>query len=945
MSKSRFLSEVLGGLTILDFLDVNNARLTEVADPINPSDAATKNYVDTTISHSNLLPGTGLDLVNNYFNVLPSQTQITQIGNINSGFWEASTILVPYGGTGTTNFTPNKLLLGNGSNTILTTSKLTYDDIFFTVDTPIIITNTTLATSNTNGALYIAGGANIKKNLLVYQDATISGNMSVSNLNISGSLSLSSVVSNSSNFTNTTINNLLSNNIVSSNFTTTNLQTTNVFSTYSTLGNLYVNSLSILSTTNMTSISTANAFIKNSVITGITLNNLLLTYSTISNMFNNNSTINSLSVPINLNSPFNILQNITSTNLLSTNISSTNNTKNNILNINLTSSNSVLTNLTSNNVIINNTASISSITSNSIYVSNNAFIPNIQGNNNLINTNITNSNIINQNLSNTNLTTSNLVNNFATQNNSIVTNSTINNLNVSNSTFSNLKVINYTNLNNLSTINLTSSNLIVSNNISSNSLITTTISTNNLNVSGPSIFTSISTNNLWNDVSIFNNSSMNTLNLSGNLTNTGGTILTNNITCNNLYTSTLNKNINLFSTNATLNNIVSSLGIFNTINTNYISGGSIYMSGLTRTTNLYNTNFSNSNLISTYSTISNLLSTNLNNQNMTSNNTIVSNSSINNLNTNLVTIGSAYINSDFNLLKNLILTSTYQGSPSSSSGSFLFIAPSTFINNTSTSTSNVNLWTGNYFSSPTLAAQNNNITTNKSATIYIQSNVQQGANQTILYNSGLALGYTNNNTGGSPNYQLSFERADGNWYSGMYVESVTNSLNIINGSISGGGGISLSSVNPITFNSIQSSSNITPIPFINFSSNKTSFLSTTPTTSASTGSIVINGGLGTNHMFSNFYASKYQYVPGILEGGSSTISNLYSGIILYSSTTTSNYSITFPTGIDGQSMFVSTVRPITNVTLGNTNLGHANMISNLSYRFIFVESLNLWINC
>jgi hypothetical protein len=58
----------------------------------------------------------------------PNQTHVTMLGDITTGTWEASTIQVPYGGTGNTQFSSGSILYGNGTNKLATSSKLHFDD-------------------------------------------------------------------------------------------------------------------------------------------------------------------------------------------------------------------------------------------------------------------------------------------------------------------------------------------------------------------------------------------------------------------------------------------------------------------------------------------------------------------------------------------------------------------------------------------------------------------------------------------------------------------------------------------------------------------------------------------------------------------------------------------------------------------------------------------------
>ena len=143
--------------------------------------------------------GTGLTLTGDTFSVNASQTQITGLGTISTGTWNASTITVPYGGTGDTSFTATGVLLGNGTSAIYAGTGITYATSTLTLpkiisnDTTatttsatgsilvsggIGISNTTDAVSATNGGtITTAGGVAIAKKLFVGTDLSIGGNV------------------------------------------------------------------------------------------------------------------------------------------------------------------------------------------------------------------------------------------------------------------------------------------------------------------------------------------------------------------------------------------------------------------------------------------------------------------------------------------------------------------------------------------------------------------------------------------------------------------------------------------------------------------------------------------------------------------------------------------------------------------------------------------------
>lgn len=52
------------------------------------------------------------------------QTHVTALGSVSTGQWQASTITVPYGGTGATQFTIGKLVVGNGTGGVLSSAVL-----------------------------------------------------------------------------------------------------------------------------------------------------------------------------------------------------------------------------------------------------------------------------------------------------------------------------------------------------------------------------------------------------------------------------------------------------------------------------------------------------------------------------------------------------------------------------------------------------------------------------------------------------------------------------------------------------------------------------------------------------------------------------------------------------------------------------------------------------
>ena len=831
MAQSRKTSHIFGSVDILNYEDVNNRRITSVGDPLLPTDASNKQYVDNIIIANDLHSGIGITVNTNgnTININSIQPTITGLGTIQSGVWNGSTIQIGYGGTGQTTFTPNALLYYPGSNSISSTEQLTFDTTVFKSTVPIVISNTNNSDVLGNGAFSILGGAFISKDLNILGNANVIGNISVNDITINGNLSLNNIIVNNGIFTNVSSSsltcNLINNNIINSsnitgflistsNLICTNNSINNLISKFNTLGNaiftnitsssLNVPGITFLSTTNCHSLSTGALSIVdgksvNFVSSYISCGNINVTsIANIANSITDNSTITNLKVINQINT-----LNINSFSISSTNSNISNLTCNNFTLTNSTISNGLFTNISTNNINITNTLNSNSVSTGNLYVKSNISCQSINAANGII-ANITTSNI----QSNT-LITSNLTSNLSTITSLIVSQNTVLQGNLTTSLNTVLQGNLTVSLNTVLQGNLTTSlNTILKGNLT---VVSSANLQSSLSVSGGSYFNTInvSSNSILNNLSVSNITS-NTLVVIGNINNLNGSILTKNISIINTTTA------NLLSSNGVISNL---LCINNT------------------SVNVVSLNITTSSLISTNNTFTNLMLTNtLFTSNSSIGNNYVVNSSVGNTNIINSTISNLMVNQNINLISN------YSGSNIGSIGSFFNILPSIFTNNTSIG--NISSWYANYISASTLQGIIPQIT-NKSSNLYIQSNVNIGANETINYNSALSIGYCNNLIGGNLNTQISFERADGNQYSGIYTENSTNKLVIINASLSGGGGLGMYTINntPVTFSSIPSSLNITPIPYIQLLNTTSTFLSTLDSTGVSSGSLVLMGGL------------------------------------------------------------------------------------------------------
>lgn len=320
--------------------------------------------------------------------------------------------------------------------------------------------------SSAGGALTVAGGVGIGRDLRVGGNAVITeslttGSFVVENVN-STNITVSNTIVNNANITDATCTNLLA----------TNITSTNIFSTNETISNL-VNTAFTCGGSIITNVVSTNVTNSNFVNTNITSSNIVVSELLNTNFTSSNAIVSNLNVT---NATHTNLVNtaITSNGAVITDQNSTNITNTNLINTNITSSKAVIidilnTNFTSTNAIVTN-GIITNITNtnlvNTNVTSSNAIITNIestnQTNSNLLNTNITSTNAIITNIETTNLTNSNLLNTNISSSNAIVTN---------------IISTNQTNSNLLNT-NITCTNIIVSNLSVTNSSISNLVNTN-----------------------------------------------------------------------------------------------------------------------------------------------------------------------------------------------------------------------------------------------------------------------------------------------------------------------------------------------------------------------------------------------------------------------------------------------------------------------------------
>lgn len=138
------LGQVFPGAALsktLNQLDVNvdNSSIEIVSDALRIKSSAVS---------TGLTGGSGIPLQTS-----SDQSHVTQLGTINSGVWQGSTVQVVYGGTGRTQLPSGNILVGNGTNSLITSSKLFFDNTQDRLGVGTNVPSYTLHAQNTESAV------------------------------------------------------------------------------------------------------------------------------------------------------------------------------------------------------------------------------------------------------------------------------------------------------------------------------------------------------------------------------------------------------------------------------------------------------------------------------------------------------------------------------------------------------------------------------------------------------------------------------------------------------------------------------------------------------------------------------------------------------------------------------------------------------------------------
>ncbi len=820
--QSRKVIQHYNSINIYKKLDNGGAKLTNIAYPEYPGDAATKQYVDDNIGNTGFTFGTGIQYTNGILSVSNDLSHVTKIGTLNSGTWNGNVISIPYGGTGVSSMLSNKLLAGNGISPIISLSQLEFDNNNFLINSKVNILNSTQSVNYTSGALVVNGGIGVNGDMYINGnvDNKYTNNITTNSIYINNSYgNIVNITNDNLISTNITNSNLLSQNVTSTNLLSSNVSFSNVRSIISSIGTvisttvnntaMFSSSASLLNSiiTNGTIVNSSissllfiSATGSNSRITNITSSNINCSNANISNISNTNITTNSI-ITSNISSGSGTISNINGVNVTISSLISNSGNINNISTVSLNTNN-----ITSGSGVINNILS-SNISTSTLQCSNSSIV-------NISASSIISNNFVSSSISVSNFTSTSIMSiNISSGNGNI---SNINGINASiSSLISNSGVITNISSSSLNTNNLTSGsgfiNNILSSNITSSSIISSNASL--INISNSNIITSnITSNSLSVDNITSNNIRVNSLSFMNSVNSTN--VSSGSIQCNFIQSR------NISTTNSTIPNIINSnLSCANLVNT------SLAILGSSSSTN-HTTGF----LFAGTSTLQTITNTN-----MTSN-------SLNSIN---ITTNNILIKNNIDIRRRLYIGYDFSDDLNTTNGNIFAIFPSVFTDLSSVNNDTIQFFASSSISPLTFSSLNSNITTNKITTLYIEGAPIQGANQTFNYSSALSIGYVDNHTDGNLAGQIMFERYDGNWFNSIYTENTTNKFIFANASLSGGGGIGLYTYTdtPVSISHINSSTNISPIEYISFTRNKSNFKSTVDATNMTTGSVVFDGGI------------------------------------------------------------------------------------------------------
>ena len=141
----------LGQVTAGDGLTKNFNEISVVVDNTSLEIVSDALRIKNTAVGTGLTGGSGSTL-----QTISDQSHVTKLGTINTGTWQATTVDVPYGGTGQTKFTTGNLLFGNGNSGLSTDTSLFYSSTNKYLGVGTNAPEMTLHAKNTNNSgLYL----------------------------------------------------------------------------------------------------------------------------------------------------------------------------------------------------------------------------------------------------------------------------------------------------------------------------------------------------------------------------------------------------------------------------------------------------------------------------------------------------------------------------------------------------------------------------------------------------------------------------------------------------------------------------------------------------------------------------------------------------------------------------------------------------------------------